>query len=556
MSIPVEQRMGLHNKNNHKIFSILIILWIVQSIITAYYTELYSDEAYYWMYSQFLDWGYFDHPPGVGAMIWLGSFLGKTELAVRIVNIFICAGALVLMYIQVKPKNPLLFGLTIFSFLSLHILGFVSLPDTPFYFFAILFLVFYKNFLEKESLKNQLLLGLSAALMLYSKYHGVLVILFVIMSNPKLLTNYRFYTAGFIGVLLFLPHIWWQISHKFPSLQYHLIDRGSQYKIGHTLEYILGNIPFHGGVVALALFVATFYYRATSLWEKSLKWNLYGTLVFFFFITFKGQHIEPNWTIFCLFPLFYFGYKVIETSKWLKAYYVTVIIFSTLLLVAKIHLIHPFFIAEKDRVWDFHLSRNFAKQAELIAGDRIIAANSYQSASLLNFYTNKDYFISALNINSRANQYSFWTFDSLLCNTDIAYIYGGGHLGGEAIQGRRFYIENVALIDNVTSLNYIRIVEPEMQVTDSSVHISLHAIKNYSKDCTLEDDLHLEANMYQGDTLIAQHHIPFEIESPESLPQKLEFNIAVEQPERVEKILLKLYSPKLGGSNNKYVVID
>jgi hypothetical protein len=25
-----------------------------------------DDEAYYWVYSKFLDWGYFDHPPSGG----------------------------------------------------------------------------------------------------------------------------------------------------------------------------------------------------------------------------------------------------------------------------------------------------------------------------------------------------------------------------------------------------------------------------------------------------------------------------------------------------------
>ena len=46
---------------------------------------LIPEEAYYWNYSQHLDFGYLDHPPMVAWLIWLGSkFAGDTEFAVRI----------------------------------------------------------------------------------------------------------------------------------------------------------------------------------------------------------------------------------------------------------------------------------------------------------------------------------------------------------------------------------------------------------------------------------------------------------------------------------------
>ncbi|MDP5141041.1 MAG: hypothetical protein NWP83_11315, partial [Spirosomaceae bacterium] len=61
------------------------------------------------MYTQFLDWGYFDHPPGVAIMIWLGSFLGKTEIAVRFFNILFTAASISIIYWLTKPKNVLIF---------------------------------------------------------------------------------------------------------------------------------------------------------------------------------------------------------------------------------------------------------------------------------------------------------------------------------------------------------------------------------------------------------------------------------------------------------------
>ncbi|MGB0423686.1 MAG: hypothetical protein ACPGED_05165, partial [Flavobacteriales bacterium] len=43
-------------------------------MITAFLLDLNGDEAYYWMFSQNLDWGYFDHPPAVAL---LGSAFAK-----------------------------------------------------------------------------------------------------------------------------------------------------------------------------------------------------------------------------------------------------------------------------------------------------------------------------------------------------------------------------------------------------------------------------------------------------------------------------------------------
>jgi hypothetical protein len=39
--------------------------WTLLLVIQAINTDLIGDEAYYWMFSENLDWGYFDHPPMV-----------------------------------------------------------------------------------------------------------------------------------------------------------------------------------------------------------------------------------------------------------------------------------------------------------------------------------------------------------------------------------------------------------------------------------------------------------------------------------------------------------
>jgi hypothetical protein len=537
--------------SNHRPFLLFLLFWFVQSLVTALNTELYFDEAYYWMYSRFLDWGYFDHPPSVAVMIWLGNFLGKTELAVRLVNILMMSGALGIIYFLVKPNNVVVFCLTLFSFLTFHLSGFVTLPDTPFFFFALVFMLAYRQFLRQASWWAVLALGASAALMLYSKYHGALVILFTVLSNPRLLTNYRFYLAGLVGVLLFLPHIIWQVNHDFPSLQYHLVDRGSSYKISQTIDYLLGNVPYHGGLVSVALLIASFGYRAADRWERALQWNLYGTLLFFLLITFKGQYIEPNWTIFCTFPLVYLGYRSVEQARWFRTYRVIAAVFAGLLLLIKVHLITPLVNIKKDRVWDFHLSQNFAREVEERAGGAMIVGNDYKAASLLNFYADQPYHIPALNVNGRANQYSIWRLDTLICNRRVAFV--NQHLPGDTVTGRMYKTHNVTLIEQLTSPNLMMLRHGPLRADSALSEVIVTVAIQPDQDCAFDDRLSLEFTLLSSEAEPLVHQEPLALEQ---LTTDQEYRIPVANPRTVDKVLVRVISAKLGGGTNRYLTID
>jgi hypothetical protein len=56
--------------------------------------ELAGDEAYFWLWSRHLAWGYFSKGPGIAALIRLGTALcGDTELGVRLAAVLSSAGA-------------------------------------------------------------------------------------------------------------------------------------------------------------------------------------------------------------------------------------------------------------------------------------------------------------------------------------------------------------------------------------------------------------------------------------------------------------------------------
>src|SRR5476651_1047074 len=153
--------------------------WTILNALQAYKLEIHADEAYYWMYSQFLDWGYFDHPPMVAVFIKIGDSLIHNEFGLRLITILTSSASVYLLWLILKKYtvDALAFILVMASLLICHIYGFITTPDAPLFFFTVLFYFFYQKYLEKDSLLLTFVLGIVVAGMLYSKYHAILLIL-------------------------------------------------------------------------------------------------------------------------------------------------------------------------------------------------------------------------------------------------------------------------------------------------------------------------------------------------------------------------------------------
>ncbi|MBT8295178.1 MAG: glycosyltransferase family 39 protein, partial [Gramella sp.] len=87
----------MKNKWPKQFFYFLIGLFLI-NLLQAYFTELIFDEAYYWHFAQDMDWGYFDHPPMVAALIKISSFLFSGELGVRFLSCVLSTGAVIFLW--------------------------------------------------------------------------------------------------------------------------------------------------------------------------------------------------------------------------------------------------------------------------------------------------------------------------------------------------------------------------------------------------------------------------------------------------------------------------
>src|SRR5271155_5949576 len=67
-----------------------VLALVALRLVAAAWTPLTFDEAYYWMWSKHLAFGYYDHPPLVAVVIQPGTRIaGDSEFGVRLVPIFL-----------------------------------------------------------------------------------------------------------------------------------------------------------------------------------------------------------------------------------------------------------------------------------------------------------------------------------------------------------------------------------------------------------------------------------------------------------------------------------
>lgn len=432
--------------------------WLLLNLIQAGCTELFDDEAYYWIYSQYPAWGYFDHPPMIAWLIKAGYAIFPNELGVRFFVVLMNTGTLVLLYDLLEKKNARLFYAIAFSLALAQIGGIMAVPDLPLLFFTALFFWCYRRFTTKMNLVNSLVLGLVVALMMYSKYHGVLVVFFTLLSNPKLFLRYQTYLVTGFALLLFAPHLWWQYEHGFPSVQFHLFERhNTSYRISFTTDYLAGQLLLAGPIVGWMLLWAAWKYRTTNGTEKALRFTLIGVYVLFFISSLRGK-TEANWTVPAFTGLIVLSHQYLTSREnWQRWLYRLLPITIVIVFAVRIYMmldIPALSFLSKD---EFHENKTATAAILQKAGDHPIAVlDSYQKPSKIWFYGKGPVF----SLNSpwyRRNNFNYWPAEDSLLGKTVYFIGHDSPVFNDTIPFAKYKKDGGLLVSNYYSWSKIQL---------------------------------------------------------------------------------------------------
>jgi len=270
---------------SYPVITILLIGLIIRAIIALY---LYSgyDEAYYYLYTQNLDWSYFDHPFLVslttGFGVWLTGEVNQFTL--RIGTLIIFTGSLYFLYLTAKKlfgdKSALL-TLIIASLIPIFTTAFgvLTLPDGPLIFFwTLVLLCAAHEFFVKENPYNYQptyrlsFIGIFLGLACLGKYHGFILglgLLGFCVFNPP---YRRVFTSGWLIVsfalfiLTLFPLLYWNWQHNWISFSFQLSGRfNSNSSSSLTIN------PFNIFLVALVGIGYLFPSFGFPLWWLSIK---------------------------------------------------------------------------------------------------------------------------------------------------------------------------------------------------------------------------------------------------------------------------------------------
>ncbi|MGY4386578.1 hypothetical protein ACVWYN_003633 [Pedobacter sp. UYP24] len=419
--------------NRDRILIIFLAIWVLMNLVQATFMDLHADEAYYWMYSRFLDWGYFDHPPMVALFIKIGDSLAHNALSLRFTTVISTALALYVLWklLSEEIRDIRLFILLTSSLVVFHMYGFITTPDAPLLLFTVLFFYAYKKYAELDSYKWAVILAVIIACLFYSKYHAILIVFFTVISNFRLFRRPSFWLVIAIAFIAFLPHVWWQVQNHYPSFYYHIIDRSADaYQFEFTYQYLLAQLALAGPLVGWYLYSAAAAYKSNNLFTRALVFNFFGIFIFFFITTFKGR-VEAHWPLpgmICMIALAYLNLAGKAMPKWLDRLFIANII---LIVVVRLVLIIPVpFLERINLIGDYFGTQNWAMAIHAKAGDApVVFVDSFQLPSKYNFYNNTTKGFGYDSRNYRKNQYDIWSLEDSLRNKKVYYVlqHSEGH---------------------------------------------------------------------------------------------------------------------------------
>ena len=412
-------------KQHKFLLPITILLLSILNIIQGSYTELLPDEAYYWVYSQDMNWGFFDHPPFVAVWVTISNFLFTDELGVRFFSAISFSLMLYLVWFTIdhpsKNKYSWLFLLLFLSTALLNVYGFITTPDTPLLFFFALFLWSYKLYLNKKSTLIYFILSIAITGMMYSKYQGILVIFFIFLSNWKLVKDYKIWLVCFGALILYMPHIYWQYINDFPSIRYHLYERASvaTYKFEYTLMHIVNAIAILG-FTFIIIYKAFFKgIKSNDIFHRGLNSIVLGFFFFFLISSFRG-HVQAQWIAPIMLPLILITFNyLIEHKKNLKLFCYLALTNIAIISFVRISIANEGIIPVK---LDFHGNKQWTLEVKrLTKNSEKLFVNSFQNASIYWFYT-KEKSHYQKNYLGRKNQYGYIPGNDVFSSDSIAYI--------------------------------------------------------------------------------------------------------------------------------------
>lgn len=212
-------------------FNVALLATLAIKLILASVIPMSGDEAYFVLWANHLDFGYYDHPPMVGWFLHLMLYLGNSEVILRLPSILTSTLIGMGIYRLLKPLNEDKAALIAILFLlsPLNILNVLITTDTPLILFVFLSIASLFKALQHNKIGWYALSGVFFGLAFLSKYFAVLLglsyLIYLVFSNKNKQKIGGFALLFLVSLPFALVNIYWNYTHCWDNILFNLYTR-------------------------------------------------------------------------------------------------------------------------------------------------------------------------------------------------------------------------------------------------------------------------------------------------------------------------------------------
>lgn len=322
---------------------IFILVFLALQIWLVFNMQLFGDEAFYWLESQYLDWSYAEVPGWNPWMIRLGTVLfGKEYFTLRLFSYLsffglIYASLLLAKEFNIKYKS---IGIVL-SVPLLTLIATMALPDIWLLFFVMWLSYFFVKAVKYNKTQYWIILGILLAFsinvhvrMWIWLFFAGLAFIALYGKKPELLKPALMMTLP-LGLLGLLPVLYFNFNHDFALFVF-------QFGRRHPWEFQLSNLTFAlSQIIVITPVVLLLWFKNIVRIKKQprvVRWVLLTALLhtIFYFITglfADGLRTTVHWLLISYIPvLILTPFILVKNNKLYNFAMVSGGVFSILLL--------------------------------------------------------------------------------------------------------------------------------------------------------------------------------------------------------------------------------
>jgi hypothetical protein len=228
----------------------VLLATLAIKVILAWVLPMSGDEAYFIVWANHPDFGYYDHPPMVGWLLQLMLNFGNPEVLLRLPAIALSSVIGLGIYLILKPYDEARAVLVAILFLvsPLNILNVLVTTDTPLILFVFLSVASLFIALKQHRIVWYGLSGALLGMAFLSKYFAVLLgfgylgfLIFSARSKQKTVGFLLLFLAALPFVLL---NFYWNYTHCWDNILFNLYNRneGEEFSPGKVAIFLATQI--------------------------------------------------------------------------------------------------------------------------------------------------------------------------------------------------------------------------------------------------------------------------------------------------------------------------